>query len=86
MKRVIAYIYLKRYGKRDELIDLFGKDIVEELALKGYITQGTTKMDEGVYSRTWRKTSMTDEYFQLFIKPIKEANAENGKYLYALGF
>ena len=83
---MIAYIYLKRYGKRDELIDLFGIDIVEELALQGYITQGTTKMGEDCYSRTWRKTSMTDEYFQLHIKPIKEANAENGKYLYALGF
>ena len=86
MKRAIAYIYLKRYGEREELIELLTLETVESLALQGYITQGTTEKDENSYSRTWKKTNMTDEYFNLYIKPINEANAENGRYLHALGF
>ena len=86
MKRAIAYIYLKRYGEREELIELLTLETVESLALQGYITQGTTKKGENSYSRTWRKTNMTDEYFKLYIKPINEANAENGRYLHTLGF
>jgi hypothetical protein len=86
MKRAIAYIYLKRFGERDDLNNKFGKIFVDGLALQGYITQGTTKNSNGSYPRTWRKTKMTDEYFQIFIKPIAEADTENGRYLHALGF
>ena len=86
MKRAIAYIYLKRYGKKDELIELLTLETVETLIVQGYITQGTIKMGNDLYPKTWIKTEMAEEYFNLHIRPISEANAENGRYLYAIGF
>jgi len=85
MKRAVAYVYLKCYGDREDLVKVLGEELVIRLAMQGYITQGTAfKEGDGTYPRTWKKTSQADEYFNVMIKPVAEVDAENGRYLHTL--
>ena len=85
MKKAIRYIFEHESGPRKDLIKYLGGDenFVDELALLGYITQGTDTCDAR-YHRTWKKTTKADEYYQIFIAPVTESEKEEGRYLHAL--
>ena len=85
MEEAIVYILEKKSGYRKELIEKYGEDFVNELAMLGYITQGATFVEEG-YERTWKKTKKAGDYFRFFIKELTTEEKERGCYLSSLGF
>lgn len=88
IKRAIEIIYNEKNGYREDLINKVGKPLVEELAKRGFISQGVTIDDENPnnFKRTWGIVAeKVEEYRRLFSNEISEDSKRIGRYLYSIG-
>ena len=90
MKEAIKYIYVTGSGLRKEFIEKFEGDekFFDKLALLGYITQGTAKgsTPNEPYLRTWKKTKKAEEYYNVFIRELSNADMARGRFLHSIGY
>lgn len=86
VKEAIEIVLDKKKGYRDDLIlEVGSEELVDELALLGYISQGST-IDNNTAKRTWRKTVKADNYARFFIDKLEEEEEKMGLYLDSVGF
>jgi hypothetical protein len=83
-EKIMTYILEKKSGYRQDLVEEFGEDVVRELCMLGYITQGTV-FEGNSHKRTWSITQKAKDFYLFFMSELTEYEKERGRYLHKIG-